>query len=238
MIQASVLASGSSGNAVLVVVDGVLIIIDPGISIKRIKAGCERFGLLLDDVKDVFRSHDHTDHTLSYASIRRKYLGPGHTDLLPHDNIHRMTVDRWYGSITMVRMDHDIDCHGFVIQDNSGNKLGYITDTATMPCESLGYFLDCGILIVETNHDPDMLVESKYPDDLKIRIMDTHLSNQQAADLVWLLRSPRLKHIICHHLSENANDPRLAMYEISKVAGDANVIVAPRHEPTEMVTII
>ena len=238
MIQASVLASGSSGNAVLVVVDGVLIIIDPGISTKRIKSGCERFGLAIEDVNDVFCSHYHQDHALSYACIKRRYLGPGNTDLLLHNNIHGLCMDIWWGSITMVRMDHDIDCHGFVIQDNSGNKLGYITDTATMPCESLGYFLDCGILIVETNHDPDILVESKYHDDLKIRIMDTHLSNQQAADLVWLLRSPKLKHVICHHLSENANDPRLVLHEISKVAGDANVIVAPRHEPTEMVTII
>ena len=237
MIQASVLASGSSGNAVLVVVDGVLIIIDPGISARRIVAGIDRFGLSFGMLEYVICSHNHVDHA---SEINKLMYVPGKSmTVFPEQNIHGLVLDMVPGvSITMVRMDHDIDCHGFVINDRSGNKLGYITDTATMPCESLGYFIDCGILIIETNHDPDMLVESKYSDDLKIRIMDTHLSNQQAADLVWLLRSPKLKHIICHHLSENTNDPRLAMYEISKVAGDANVIVAPRHEPTEMVTII
>ena len=241
MIQVSALASGSSGNAILVKVDGVFLLLDAGLNYKQLVKRLDVFSLTMQCIDGIFATHAHQDHLRAIPMIQKKH--PGLKCSLPGDYQHGEPLQvSPCSSATIIPfvLDHDDECHGFRVDDGQGNSLVYITDTGTIPCDSLSYMIDPSILIVEANYDATRLISGPYPDDLKIRVSETHMENKQARELVELLVWDGLKYVFGHHLSAKNNDPELAKFELEcgvKVT-TAQVIIAEQITATKMVTVM
>ena len=173
--------------------------------------------------------------------MSKKHKTPFYTDFSEKD-FFSLPGGGW---IKAIPADHDVPCVNFVCGDNQGNKLAYVTDTGSIPCESLEFLMSCNILIVEANHDEDTLMQNnKYPDDLKVRVFETHLSNLQMTDLVRLVSWDGLQYVVCHHLSEQNNSPGLAEYHAAAAMATercgmgCEVIVAEPTSITNMLVVL
>ena len=238
MIKATVLGSGSKGNATFCEVGGVAILLDAGLNYKQLCLRLNAINKNIDSVKYIFVSHEHSDHVQALKQIVKKH---------PHIKIF-MPGDKWSSfdaaHISVERFDlvHDVPCFGYSVSDFEGNKLIYVTDTDCIPEEALSKMFDCSIAIVEFNHDVPMLTESPYAVELQERVFQTHLRNEQARDLVECIDSDKLQHLVCFHLSENCNRPDLARYEATcgccSNGGKCCVVVASQDEPLQTIVVI
>jgi len=229
------LYSGSSGNATLSIIDGLYILIDCGGTKKQLVNALAIHNINIPDIDYLFISHNgHRDH-----SSNLKYF-------TYHTQIHETTTtnDKTFTSLSGkgfcvgIPADHDVPCRSFVIGDNDGNKAAYITDTGTVTCDSLPYFIGCNIISLEANHDTSLLLSGQYPDDIKIRVSETHLENRQSREFLELVDWPGLKYVIAGHLSEKNNNPELVRYELEHGVKDAEVLIARQDEATRAVTVI
>ncbi len=241
MIRFSVLASGSNANSVYVEIDRVGILLDAGLGIPTL--GKRLASINKDDaqIKHIFISHQHNDHIYGLTGLLKK-----------HPNINVMTFgdDQLNGkevhlsgfTYIAFRLSHDSPCTGYIIKDNSGNKLGYVPDTGCIPEEAMQHLFDCNALIFEFNHDVIALTESSYPTDLQERIFSEvgHMRNEESGAIVALLAHDRLEYLIPFHLSEKTNSEDLAGYEArAAVMGfRTKVICARQNEPTDFFTLI
>lgn len=243
MIKAKVLGSGSKGNCTYININGYNLLLDAGLTMKRIKLELRKVNLSAQDINYVFITHSHQDHIKALKQIRKH---------CPHTMIFQPETQQFYfeikkaqAVITAFEADHDIPCWSYKIDDLKDNtSLLYITDTGTVLCNSLQYMVDpVDILILEMNHDLSLLLKNnKYPDDLKIRITDTHLSNEQARDLIELIGTDRLKYFCAFHASEQNNNGALIAYEarrgLDKVSEKCKVIIAEQGGASEMMMAI
>jgi len=231
------IASGSAGNVTLVRANGLNILLDAGLPYKKLVAELDIFGLLPGDLDAVFVTHGHQDHLRAVPLLMKHHVKPAF--YLPGGYTHGKSISLGSGVIVVpVLLDHDEECHGFVITDGTGNKIAYITDSGSIPCDSLPYFIGCNIIHLEANHDTSLLISGPYPDDLKIRVSETHLENRQSREFLELVDWPGLKYVIAGHLSEQNNNPELVKYELEHGVKDAEVLIAKQHEATRAVTVI
>jgi phosphoribosyl 1,2-cyclic phosphodiesterase len=153
---------------------------------------------------------------LSYGTLNEL----GHRKLLP--KLHIIETDRGF-SIA------DLEVHPFTVPhdakeplqfvfDDGQRRLGVLTDTGTVTPYIAAQLSCCHALMLECNHDPDMLRDGPYPDHLKKRVGGRfgHLSNQQAAELLRQIHHPGLQHVIAAHLSQKNNRPELAARALSE----------------------
>ena len=136
-------------------------------------------------------------------------------------------------------VSHDAaDPVGFTIGQN-GKRIGLATDLGTVTPLVKENLKDCHLLIIEANHDPDMLVNGPYPWPLKQRIQSRigHLSNIQSQNLLMALQHSRLEHVILAHLSETNNAPQKVLDEVSKALTRCNprLTVANQHRSGEVI---
>jgi len=241
MIRVSVLASGSKGNAVYVEVDGQGFLLDCGLNYKTLKKRLDDINRDPSWISKIFISHSHGDHIGGVDVFQNRhqivpvYFGGGAASS-PTDKF----------KIEPFLLAHDEPCCGFRITDTDGNVLVYSPDSVTIPCDSLRHYLDASIIIQEFNYDTSMLLaNTKYPDDLRIRISETHMTNESAGDLLEVVGSDKLEHVICFHLSESNNSPELAKYEAIrglKAAGcspcQVTVYVAKQNEVLPLITVM
>ena len=224
-LRFSVLGSSSSGNSVVVTDGETMILVDAGLPSGYIVSRLEEMGLE-GGIKGIFISHEHSDHIRSVGSLAALFSCP----------IYLSTSVSWYlkmdngmnviqlrnGKRTQVGgldimpfvVPHDaLDPFGFIIR-GGGGSLGIVTDLGSVNEEILERLRDLGGLVVESNHDRDMLLRGSYPYPLKQRIMDDrgHLSNRQCADLLVRIIGPSTREVVLAHLSEENNDP-LRAYE-------------------------
>lgn len=234
-MRLGVLASGSRGNAFVLEHDGSLVFIDAGLSGRRhskrmVLAGFEGvrpMALLL--------SHEHTDHARGAGVIARKWNIPimatdgtveasrGKLGKVPEMEIlsNGSTVDFGSFAVSAFSVLHDAaDPSGYIIQWDSG-KLGIATDLGKAGPLILDSLSDCTALVLEFNHDEDMLWEGSYPWRLKQRIASTtgHLSNNAASSLLSAVWSRELRTCVLAHLSRENNLPHLAEKASREVAG-------------------
>lgn len=211
-----VIQSGSKGNATLVIDEGRVILIDMGISLTCLKNALEKENLNTMNINAMLLTHEHYDHT---AGI--KYLNP-----LPiyctretYDaiNIIPIVPYEWFEiehfKILPVSTSHDVkNPLGFVIK-TAKEKLVYITDTGKIPSKTLSKLKNADYYVFESNHDVEMLLDTKRPPYLKKRILSNtgHLSNVQSANYLVKLIGDKTKEIILAHLSQEANTPKLAL---------------------------
>ncbi len=222
-----VISSGSKGNATLVLSSSKAILLDFGISKKRVVDALKGYGLGFDDIMAFFLGHGHDDHASDafqapndrlYASFEKipksdKPILPLHL-LKPFSPIH---VDPF--TITPLPLSHDFkNTMGFLVDDGK-ERLVYVTDTGFLPEKDFPYLQNCDYILLESNHDAQMLFQSKRPDYLIKRIVSDkgHLSNVDCACYLSLFIGEKTKECCLLHLSEECNDPLLAKETYEKV---------------------
>ncbi len=235
MLKLQTLASGSKANAILCEVNGTKILLDAGLNYKEL---CKRLAMcnaVPGQIHSVFVSHSqHSDHYNVPCVARLQKAG---TIIYTEDSKKHLFTLQNGGFVEFVEADHDVKCNSLLISDGT-NKLALITDTGTIPCESLKEYIDCAGIIIEANHELELLINGKDPDSLKLRINETHLSNTQAHDLLQIIKWEGLQFVIGHHLSSRNNSPRLVEHSIKSAVGDGvEVVVAEQDSVSKMLVV-
>ena len=247
-----VLGSSSAGNSTLVTEGPTTILVDAGLPVgytaERIMSITGK-----EELDAIFVSHEHSDHTRNLFALAKKYGCPVYLSspvawyLGRRDDVEVLEIrDRWQIEIGAIRVtpfivSHDaIDPFGFVIEGSEGS-LGLVTDLGCFDENTMDILKDREGLIIESNYDLDMLVNGRYPNYLKKRIQNGkgHLSNQQCRDLLKEVIGPRTKEIVLAHLSEENNDPLLAIetsMEAIREDGPNLHISYPKH-PTSILDL-
>jgi phosphoribosyl 1,2-cyclic phosphodiesterase len=218
------LASGSSGNAYLMQSGDDLILIDCGIGIRQVRAALETWGRSVDDVAGLVITHEHSDHVRSLAAFQRTrtgiYCTRGTANALglQSNGSHplRFLESIEIGSIrlTPIKTSHDAaEPCGLLIE--TGNRtIGLLTDLGTVSDDLSEVAARCDLLILESNHDPEMLRTGPYPTHLKRRVSGDHghQSNDQAGGLIGDVTggSSSPAEIWLAHLSATNNTPSVA----------------------------
>lgn len=229
----SVLASSSKGNCTYVeTAGGTRLLVDAGM---RCSAVCERLaaiGRSLEDVQAILVTHGHSDHTSSLPVIEDRtgvpvYATDGTAATIERDGRREKPDLAWNFAVFAAGepfpvgdldvepfpVPHDsADPVGFVLRAPGGAALGFATDLGEAPLVVRHRLRGCHALVLEFNHDPQMLLASDRAWSLKQRILGRsgHLSNEQAADLLGQVATPALRHIVPAHLSDECNTPGLA----------------------------
>ena len=223
-----IVQSGSKGNATLVIDKGRVLLIDMGVGIRTLKDTLLNENLNIFNINAMLLTHEHWDHTSGI-----KYLPPlpiyCTKETLNNENVVEVEPYKEFQiehfKITPISTSHDVrNPLGFVIE-NEEEKLVYLTDSGKITVKSLKKLGNADYFIIESNHDPDMLMATNRPMMLKRRILSTkgHLSNEQSATYMTKCIGEKTKEIILAHLSEEANCPELALETYKKVFKDANI---------------
>jgi len=249
MTRAVTLCSGSSGNAAFLTNGQTHILVDCGLSLKRLSAGIAPFGLRPENLDAVLLTHEHTDHMSALKVWGRLDVPVYGTDgtlsavKKRHDiNDARVLMDSVFkiGGVTVRAFEtsHDAeDSCGYVFSMGS-TRIGICTDLGEMTDDVMDALCGCEYAILECNHDIHMLKNGPYPLFLRRRVMSRlgHLCNEDCAEAVVNLAKTGLKRVSLAHMSEQNNDPSLAMgaimWALNKYNAGHNVQVdiAPRYE--------
>lgn len=255
MLSLTVLGSGSSGNCAVVRTDRTRLLVDAGLSARRIVQRLEQVGLRIEDLDGILLTHEHQDHTYGLEMLCRKYEIPLLATPLTQEVLARSAFvkgrPKWKLMQTGtsfefqdVRIEcfpvpHDaVDPVGFVIQDEE-SRLGVLSDVGFITNLIRDRLRGAHSLFIEANYDTHLLdADTKRPWSIKQRISGRHghLSNDQTADLVRELAHGDLHHIVLGHLSDDCNDPDMVRQRIHAVLHEAGVKevrvhCAARHEP-------
>ena len=227
-MKIKVVQSGSKGNATLIIDQGRVLLIDMGITLKALKEALAEENMNLMNITAMLLTHEHTDHT---AGI--KYLPPlpiyCTKETLDLANVEAITPYNKFKiehfEINPISTSHDVkNPVGFVIKTKK-EKLVYLTDSGKIPGKSLQKMKNADYYVIESNHDVDMLINSKRPWYLKKRILSEkgHMSNEQSAAYMVKCIGDNTKQIILAHLSEECNDPEVALKTYKKIFKDAKI---------------
>ena len=260
------IASGSSGNCIYVGNDDHHILIDAGISGKRIEAGLNSIGLTTKDLDGIFVTHEHIDHIAGIGVLTRKAdipiyatngtlqgivncksVGNIDPDLLCP--IHR-NENVFIGDLLIEAMpiSHDAQDPVCYRVGDGMKKVAVATDMGCFNNQIVAGLQGLDALLLEANHDVRMLQVGPYPYYLKQRILGDrgHLSNELAGQLLCQLLHDNLKHILLGHLSQENNLPDLAheavrleitMADNPYQPSDFHIEVAKRNEPSTLIEV-
>lgn len=244
-LRVCVLASGSSGNCTYVASETTRILVDAGISGREIAARLNAIGVDAAGIDAVCLTHEHDDHRAALGVLQRRhgtalYANAGTVDGLNADR--RLEGVAWNifttGSPFVIgdlkvepfSVPHDsYDPVGFAISAGAA-RVGIVTDLGTATGLVRERLKSCGLLILESNHDEDLLRDSERPWPLKQRIAGRqgHFSNKQAAELIAELAGAHLHSVLLAHLSAECNQPGLALETVRRAltaSGHADVAV-------------
>lgn len=212
-----VLASGSKGNSCVIQSQGVQILIDCGMTQKYLKQSFSDIGVNYEDFDALLITHDHSDHTKQLKMFQN--LNIYSPSVLEYEYTH---VEPYEGfqiehlHVMPLKTSHDTQHSvGYVIDDGI-TKLIYITDTGYIKEQDYQYLQNADHYILESNHDPELLMKSNRPYYIKQRILsDTgHLSNDKAGKVLASVISDRTQTITLAHMSLEANNEDVALSTI------------------------
>lgn len=255
--------SGSKGNALLVEYENTTLLIDCGFSFSKLKLGVERLNKRIEDIDAVFVTHEHGDHIRGLQSFAKKsavpiYMSYGtaeasnNTDL-PYLKIlsDSETVELGSLSVLPVTVPHDSrEPFQFVIRQRAKNKsdakengssiknpvpasLGVLTDLGSIPAYVQNIYAQCDALVIEANHDEQLLQNGSYPYSLKKRVGGDwgHLSNRQTAEFLANVDQDKLQWMVVAHISEQNNCPdRLSQTMSGQVRDTSKIYYAQQDE--------
>lgn len=239
------LGSGSRGNGTLVEADGTCVLIDCGFTVRETEARLRRLGRSPADIAAVLVTHEHSDHLAGVGPLARKYkmpvwatLGTGMAirrggarlaDLPGFEPINpQRSLTVGHLSVRPVLVPHDAREPCQFVFSHCNRSLGVLTDLGSITPVVLEAFGRCDALMLECNHDPQMLATGPYPHGLKRRVGGPwgHLSNEQAATLLARVERARLQRVVMSHLSEQNNTVELAMAAVLPALAGNDVVVA------------
>ena len=239
-VEILVLASGSSGNAVLVRSGDTSILVDVGVSARQIRCRLEAFGRAPDEVDAILLTHEHSDHVRGLdVFLRRHRAAPVWTT---HGTWSKIDVRSDGGgelssgttarfgslSVTPVATSHDAAEPLAYVFDDGDHSAAVCTDTGIVTSLLEQRLQGCELLLLETNHDKDMLRHGPYPWSLKQRIDSRtgHLSNHQSCEAIDRVGSQVLKAVVGMHLSAENNCPNLVCDTLSATVGNGTKVDA------------
>lgn len=214
MIQFTLLASGSKGNCCIISNGDAKIVIDCGTTKTYLKKCFQKLNVSLNDIDGLLITHSHSDH-IAALSLFEDVKTYSVKEL--KENTHFVTpFERFYIKDFMIEvlpLSHDSDdCVGFIIYTKN-EKLVYITDTGYVREDVKGYIRNADYYIFESNHDLEMLLNTRRPLYIKQRILGDcgHLCNEDSARILSEVISEKTKEVVLAHISEEANTPELAV---------------------------
>jgi len=260
------IASGSSGNCIYVGDDRTHILVDTGISKKRIEEGLSLLGVKGDDITGILITHEHVDHIQGLGVFSRKYEVPVYATKgtiegikkchnlgkMPEGLLHEIRTDEEFllGDITVrpFSISHDANEPSGYRMYNDTKAVAVATDLGKYDDYIVSNLQNLNAVVLEANHDIHMLEVGPYPYPLKRRVMGDkgHLSNELSGRLLCDILHDDLEHVILGHLSKENNYEELA-YETVKLeitmghtpytGDDVSLMVAKRDSISEIITL-
>lgn len=263
MLEFISFGSGSSGNCYYLKTEADGLLIDCGVGIRTLKKYFVNYGLNITDVHNILVTHDHADHVKSVGVFSREYNVPVYATREVHKgidnnycvrrkiqpiNVHIIEKDEMFQlgdfMITCFNIPHDS-------RDNVGYRVEYggvvfclMTDAGHVTDKMKKYIREANYLVIEANHDEEMLMNGSYPFHLKERVKgpNGHLSNKCCAEALVENASPALRCVWLCHLSEENNHPELARKTVETilrsngitVGVDFNLEVLKRRTPSKI----
>lgn len=238
MLEIYSLASGSSGNCIFVKYGETSFLVDAGISCARICAALTALGEDAACLQGVLVTHDHSDHTAGLDTLVKKFKTPIYTTLATATALYRgsSVPDRMLRSIRTVDTGAGYDLGevyfipfatphdaagsvGFRIVCPNGDEVGIATDMGCVTETVLQGLTGCQTVILESNHDPELLRVGPYPPQLKERILSDagHLSNRACGELLAHLVANGTRDVTLFHLSKDNNREQVALDTVRAV---------------------
>lgn len=259
------IASGSDGNCIYTGNEEKGILIDVGISMKRVREGLEKENLSFANVRGIFITHEHSDHISGLGPVLRKVPIPVYAtaatieEIWRKGNMKNISPNLFHS----ISPEEEVEVDGMVIKpfsishdavdpvcytiEKDKKKIGIATDMGCYTDKTIRALEDCASLLLEANHDINLLQVGRYPYSLKMRILGDkgHLSNDASSRLIRELLHDDLQHVVLGHLSKENNFPDLAyrtvLYELEQSETwnklDTDLVVADREAPTKLLTI-
>ncbi|MBX3622443.1 MAG: MBL fold metallo-hydrolase [Rhizobacter sp.] len=232
------LGSGSTGNATLIEGHGGItvtrVLVDCGFSLRELNRRLARVGLASDDIDAVFVTHEHGDHVGCALTLARRHQIPlwtsrgtwraiGAPELpgLLHFARDLDAIALGDLELTPYTVPHDAHEPLQLRVSDGASRLGVLTDAGSITPHLLAQLRACDALLLECNHDREMLANSAYPASLKARISGRwgHLANDTAAQILASCMHAGLQQLVAAHLSERNNRPELARAALAAVFG-------------------
>lgn len=262
MLKFCSLYSGSSGNSFLVQSENINILVDAGVSGKKIVEALASLNVGIENISGILITHEHTDHTQAITTISKKYNIPIYANKktweampekkakISNENIRYFTNNKVFSlndlNILPFGIPHDAaDPCGFSISDNI-SQISIATDIGHITNTILNNMKNSKFILLESNYEPDVLKCSSYPYKLKERISSPmgHLSNIDAGKTISYLSNYGEKNIMLGHLSRENNFPELAYNSVLEEMKNNNCImknitleVADRFTPSKFYEI-
>ena len=246
------LYSGSTGNATVISSPAGTILIDAGKNAKQLTKALSEAGILPEEIGAILITHEHNDHVSALSVFLKKHPVPVHVPsgcvrklekdpaIAPHLCAHppRYTETVCGLRVTAFATPHDsLASSGYRIEiptEDGILTLGYATDIGYVTREVEEALIGCNAVVLESNHDMDMLMEGPYPYDLKMRVASRrgHLSNHDSALLACRLCASGTRSLMLAHLSAENNTPDTAYDACVSTVADSAVhvsVAAPDH---------
>ncbi len=237
------IASGSSGNSIFIGSEHTKILIDAGLSGKKIQQGLSDIGVNGDEIDAIFVTHEHIDHVQGIGILSRRFDIP----VFATENTWR-DMPSSVGEIKEKNMRviesrkefafNDLCIKPYSIPHDAAAPVGYsivknkfkvsvATDIGHVTNEIMENIKDCDLLLLESNHDVEMLKNGGYPFPLKKRILgkEGHLSNETAGKLLaWVIcQNSKLKNVFLGHLSKENNTPETAFSTVKNILNSYDI---------------
>jgi len=230
------LGSGSGGNATLVEARSAgttsRVLVDCGFTAREFEARLARVDLAPTDIDAVFVTHEHGDHIGCAVTLARRHALPlwmsrgtwraiGEPDLPGLLNFARdgQAIDVGALELRPYTVAHDAQEPLQLCLSDGAHRLGVLTDAGSITEHMLAHLQGCHALLLECNHDRELLARSSYPASLKARVGGRlgHLSNDAAAQILAACLHAGLRHVVAAHLSEQNNRPDLVLAALARV---------------------
>lgn len=237
------LSSSSSGNCQYIETDNIKVLIDAGLSGKRIENLLKDIEVEANTIDCILITHEHTDHIKGAGILSRRYDIPiwanektwfsmeGSIGKVKGKNIKVFNTEKDFQlkdlNIYPFRTSHDAaEPVGFCLEHNN-TKISIITDTGWVSNDVRSKIKGSSLYLMESNHDVEMLKVGRYPWNLKRRIMgiEGHLSNEQSGEVISDIISGNGEVVFLGHLSKENNFPLLAYETVKNIIGDVGIDV-------------
>ncbi|VAX01510.1 Metal-dependent hydrolases of the beta-lactamase superfamily I [hydrothermal vent metagenome] len=229
-MQFASLGSGSRGNATLIRYQSTTLLVDCGFSLKETEQRLARVGLLAEQIDGIFVTHEHGDHIRGVGAFARRHKTPVWMTHGTERSAEMGTIPNGFeliigeavqvGEIEVLpySVPHDAAEPCQFLFSNGKHKLGLLTDAGMITPHIIQTLSGIDAILLECNHDIDMLLDGEYPPYLKERVASDygHLNNHQAADLLVKMDTTRLEKIVVLHISDKNNDPILARQALAE----------------------